>query len=78
MKCVICRNGDTRSGTATVTLERNRATIVIREVPADVCENCGEYYLSEDSTTRVCELAEEAAQQGVEIEVLHYPAATAP
>ena len=45
MKCVICKNGETRDGAATVTLERGGATVVVKEVPAEVCGNCGEYYL---------------------------------
>ena len=41
MKCPICRHGETRPCTATVPLERGGMTIVFREVPALVCENCG-------------------------------------
>ena len=76
MKCVICKNGETRSGTATVTLERGEATVVIKDVPADVCENCGEYYLSEKMTEEVMALAEDAVRHGAEIEVLRYGAAS--
>lgn len=50
MKCGICRIGDTRPGAATVTMQRREATIIIRGVPADICVNCGEYYLSEPVT----------------------------
>jgi len=77
MKCVICKNGQTRPGTATVTLERAQATVVIKPVPADVCENCGEYYLSEEVTGQVAEQAEEAIRRGAEIEVLRYTRAPA-
>ena len=45
MTCVLCKNGTTRRGTVTVTLERGKTVVVVRDVPADVCENCGEYYL---------------------------------
>ena len=46
MKCVICRNGETQPGKTTVTLERERLTLVFKGVPAEVCENCGEAYVS--------------------------------
>ncbi|MFZ2725131.1 MAG: type II toxin-antitoxin system MqsA family antitoxin [Methylococcaceae bacterium] len=46
MKCAICRNGYTEQGFTTVTLERNQSTLVFKQVPADICENCGEIYLS--------------------------------
>ena len=74
MKCVICKQGQTNNGFTTVTLERGRTTVVIKEVPAEVCENCGEYYLSDVVTEKVQNLAEQAFQHGVEIEVLKYAA----
>jgi len=74
MKCVICKSGTMRSGTATVTLERGATTVIVKEVPAEVCENCGEYYLSEEVTAQVHGLAEEAVRHGAEIEVLRYAA----
>ncbi|MCD4823899.1 MAG: type II toxin-antitoxin system MqsA family antitoxin [Phycisphaerae bacterium] len=74
MNCVICKQGETRSGTTTVTLESGRTTVIIKAVPAEVCENCGEYYLSEEVTEKVHKLAEQAVQHGVEIEVLRYAA----
>lgn len=74
MKCVICKQGQTDKGFATVTLERGQTTVVIKDVPADVCENCGEYYLSEEVTEKVQNLAEQAFKNGVEIEVLRYAA----
>ena len=74
MKCVICKQGQTDKGLTTVTLERGHSTVVIKEVPAEICENCGEYYLSEDVTEKVQNLAEHAFRHGVEIEVLRYAA----
>ena len=74
MKCVICKQGQTDKGFTTVTLERGHTKVVIKDVPAEVCENCGEYYLSEDVTGKVQNLAEQAFKNGVEIEVLRYAA----
>ncbi|MCF6209530.1 MAG: type II toxin-antitoxin system MqsA family antitoxin [Gammaproteobacteria bacterium] len=74
MQCVICKQGDTQPGTATVTLERDATTMVIKGVPADVCENCGEYYLSNEMTEQVLTMAEEAVANGAEIEVRRFAA----
>ena len=74
MKCVICKLGQTHKGFTTVTLERGSATVIIKDVPADICDNCGEYYLSENITDSVQKLAEQAFEHGVEIEVLRYAA----
>lgn len=75
MKCVICRHGETKSGKVTVTLERNGTTLVIKGVPASVCGNCGEEYLSEETTARLLETAEDAAREKVLVDVRQYIAA---
>ncbi|HYP42225.1 MAG TPA: type II toxin-antitoxin system MqsA family antitoxin, partial [Chloroflexia bacterium] len=41
MRCVICKQAETRPGQVTVTLERDEMTLVIKGVPARVCPNCG-------------------------------------
>ncbi|MCR4287409.1 MAG: type II toxin-antitoxin system MqsA family antitoxin [Deltaproteobacteria bacterium] len=75
MKCVICKYGETRMGKATVTLERDSATLVIRGVPAEVCANCGEEYVGEDTTARLLKSADEAVKAGVKVDVREYAAA---
>ena len=60
MTCLICKSGETNPGTTTVTLERDNTVVVIKDVPAQVCDNCGEYYLSEDVSTGIYAIAEEA------------------
>lgn len=72
MKCTVCRHGDTRPGFVDVSLQREKAIVVIRKTPAEVCENCGEYYLSEEATRRVLQQA--AAERGVEVEIVGYAA----
>ena len=74
MKCVICKNGELTSGTATVTLERDKTTLVTKGVPARVCTNCGEEYVDEETTRQLLETAETAARTGVQIEVREYAA----
>lgn len=70
MECVICKNGTTELGKVTVALEREGSIIAIKEVPADICTNCGEYYLSAEMTKEVLKKAEDAFKKGVEIEVI--------
>ena len=75
MKCVACRNGETKPGTVTVTLERDGLILVVKSVPARVCENYGEEYLVEAETDRLLESAEVAARSGVRVDVRDYVAA---
>lgn len=75
MKCVICKHGETRDDTATVTLTRGSMTLVFRGVPAQVCENCGEEYIDEATTARMLRVAQDAALAGVQVDVREYVAA---
>ncbi len=75
MKCVVCKQGETKVGKATITLERDGTTLVVKGVPANVCTNCGEEYVSEEITARLLKNAEEAVQAGVQVDVREYIAA---
>jgi len=74
MTCVICRQGESVPGHATVTMQRGRCTVVFKDVPANICENCGEYYVSERVTRELLRRAEIAVQNGAEVEILAYAA----
>jgi YgiT-type zinc finger domain-containing protein len=74
MRCVLCKQGETRPGNVTVTLQRGETTVIIKGVPAEVCENCGEYYLAEEVTEKVLSMAEEAAKKNAEVEILRFAA----
>ena len=76
MKCVICKQAETRPEKTTVTLQRDGMTLVIRNVPADVCENCGEAYVNEATSREILHRAEEAAQAGVMVDVREYAGIT--
>lgn len=74
MKCVICKKGETKPGKATITLERDGMTLIVKFVPARVCENCGEEYVDEKITSKLLHQAEEAAQAGVQVDIREYVA----
>lgn len=74
MTCAICRTGQTSAGHVTGTLQRGDTTVILKGVPADVCDNCGEYYFSEDVTHRVVTAAAEAVAKGAEVEILRFAA----
>ncbi len=74
MKCFICRNGETAPGKTIVTLQRGDTTVVIKEVPAEVCENCGEQYYYESLTEQLLRMAEQAVKNGAEVEIIRFAA----
>jgi YgiT-type zinc finger domain-containing protein len=75
MKCVICKHGTTKAGRATITLERGGTAVVIKGVPAEVCTTCGEEYVGEETTARLLRMVEEAAREGVQVDIREYIAA---
>ena len=75
MKCVICQSGETEPGTTTVTLTRDETTIVIRDVPAQICTTCGEEYVDALTGKGLSQIAEMAVNEGVQVDVWRYKAA---
>ena len=74
MRCVICKNGETHPGKTTVTLERDGMTLIVRSVPPEICDNCGEEYVDSTSSVRLLETAEEAARTGAHLDVREFAA----
>lgn len=75
MKCLACKNGTLKPGRTTVTVERDGTTIVVHNVPANVCQTCGEDYLDADVASSLETVLEEAARSGVRFEVREFKAA---
>jgi len=74
MKCAICKNGETAPKKITVTLEREGTTLVIKDVPADVCTNCGEEYVSSKTNKELLQRANGSLAKGAELELLRFAA----
>jgi YgiT-type zinc finger domain-containing protein len=72
MKCVICKHGETELSTTTMTLERGGAVVAFKEVPAQVCTNCGEAYVDEEISAKLLSMAEQSVHDGIEIGVRKY------
>jgi YgiT-type zinc finger domain-containing protein len=74
MQCVLCKHGTTHPGNVTVTLERDNCIIILKDVPADICGNCEEYYLSQSTTAAVLSRAEQSIDRQSEVEILRFAA----
>lgn len=74
MTCLYCTQGNTNPGVTTVTLQRGQCTVIIKGCPAELCDNCGDYYVAEDVTRKLLHRAELAVKNGAEIEILAYAA----
>jgi YgiT-type zinc finger domain-containing protein len=74
MQCLLCKHGTTHPGNVTVTLERDNCIIIVKDVPADICENCEEYYLRQMTTAAVLTRAEQSIDRQSEVEILRFAA----
>lgn len=72
MKCVICKHGEMKAGTTTITFDRDGMTLVGKDIPAQVCTNCGEDYVDEQVAREILALAEHTAQSRAQIDVRKY------
>ncbi|MBR1368493.1 zinc finger protein [Methanocalculus chunghsingensis] len=72
MICVVCRSGERQHGTTTITFEREGVLLVVKEVPAEICMNCGEDYVDASITHEIMLLAEQMARNGMCISVRRY------
>ena len=72
MNCTICKTGEYEPGKVTVKPERGHSIVIIKEVPAQVCDNCGEYTLDETVTNTIIEKAQQAVASNAEVEVLPF------
>ena len=72
MKCVICKTGNLQAQTVSVTLERQGALLMVRDVPARVCDSCGERYFEDDVAQQLLETTQHTLQPGVSLDIRHY------
>ena len=59
MRCLVCKHNRFKKGTTVLPIERGNAIVLITDIPARVCENCGETYLDEETAQEVQDLANE-------------------
>lgn len=69
MNCLICKVGVYKPGRVTVKLERGAAIVLVKQVPAEVCDTCSNYLLDQATTKKVLEIANDSFDSGAELEV---------
>jgi YgiT-type zinc finger domain-containing protein len=53
MKCVVCKVGEVEEGQKTLFFEKNGRYAIVQNVSCDVCNTCGEAYLSPETAQKV-------------------------
>lgn len=72
MTCPICGEEALGRGTTTFAADADGTVVVVRDVPADVCANCGEAFIGDALAVELEALVAEAKQSGTESLVRHY------
>lgn len=72
MKCAICRNGVTHKGYTSILLEKEDVMLVVKDVPAQICDNCGEEYVSAEVNQKLLHHAQAEYQRGISLELMSY------
>jgi len=65
MICLICRQAELIDGITSIPFERDEFRLLIKNVPAHVCPNCGEAIVDEDVTMQLISKAQDAYAEGL-------------
>ncbi len=69
--CPLC-GGSKRPGVTTFTVELGFGVVVIREVPATVCSQCGTDWISDDVAEQIETLVDDARKKRLLVEVMSF------
>lgn len=76
MKCFMCK-GETEKKLVNYLLDIDNKIIIIKEVPANVCKQCGEKYFDDDVMENLEKIIEDVKNVSIEISVVNYKEQTA-
>jgi YgiT-type zinc finger domain-containing protein len=69
--CPFCK-GNRQPGTTTFTVDMGFGVIVVRNVPAQVCSQCGEEWIEDPIAERLEKIVENARKKQPQLEVMAY------
>ncbi len=72
MICLVCRRSEVVDSLTSVNFRRGEMHLIINDVPARVCRNCGEAYVGEEVAVRLLQSAEEVYRLGILENVVEY------
>lgn len=71
MKCILCKSNLVK-GTVNHIVDLDGHIIIIKNVPANVCKQCGEYFVETDIAIKLEKIIEEVIKNKAEIFVVNY------
>jgi YgiT-type zinc finger domain-containing protein len=70
--CPLC-GGEKRPGTTTFTVDLKFGVVVVREVPAFICTQCGNAWIDDPVVAKLESVVAEARRKQVLVEVMQWP-----
>ena len=74
MNCVMCK-GKLIEGKVNHIVDINGHIIIIKNVPANICTQCGEYYIDNNTALILEELIDRVLISDTEVMIINYPSA---
>ncbi|MDA1191941.1 MAG: type II toxin-antitoxin system MqsA family antitoxin [Candidatus Poribacteria bacterium] len=72
MKCPSCARGELEPRLVDLVERWQRQRVIIKDVPADVCPECGEHVYTGETADRVNELIRSSVGVGVEVVIRRF------
>jgi len=70
MNCSICNNGTCKKGITEELFNKNGKLIILKDLPAMICENCGAKFFSEETSALILKNLKEAEHSKAELEII--------
>jgi len=70
--CPVCHGGTKKPGTTTFTVDLGFGVVVVREVPAQVCDLCGTDWIEDPVAEKLEQIVEQARKKHPVIEVSNW------
>ena len=71
-RCPVCHGGHKQPGTTTFTVELGFGVVVVRDVPAKVCDLCGTDWLEDSIAEKLEKIVEQARIKHSVVEVANW------
>lgn len=71
MNCILCKSKLIK-GNVNHIVDFNGHIVIIKGVPANICKQCGEYFIENDVALRLEKIVEEAKKNNAEVFIVNY------
>lgn len=71
MNCPVCK-GKIERGITTFPTEIENGLLFVKDVPADICKQCGEVFIPDEVAETLEDIVFKARKEKVEVEIISY------